>query len=102
MSPALPYQVSWSAGSMESIKRQSRALPSSEIRNQPGRLLRAINERLRRDPLDFGEIYRKRGSVSEFVGVLDWASVDYSVDIARSLVFVRTCNFLSRPGVEGH
>jgi hypothetical protein len=97
MSPALPYQVSWSTGSVASIKRQSDKLASPEERKQLGRRIRAIHERLREHPLNFGEVYRKHGAVAAFLAVKDLVSVDYSVDTVRRLVHVKKCTFLSRP-----
>jgi hypothetical protein len=93
MSPALPYQVSWSTGSVESIKRQNTKLASPEERKQLGRKIRAIHDRLREDPLNFGEVYRTRGAIAAFLAVKNFVSVDYSVDTVRKLVHVKNALF---------
>src|SRR5260370_32051 len=67
----------------------------SKGRGELGRLGRTIDERLRREPLTFGEVYRSRGPVEERLAVHQFLALDIAVDKARRFVLVRKCRALS-------
>jgi hypothetical protein len=59
------------------------------------RQLRSVLTILQHDPQAFGEIYRKRSPIEEFLGAQGFLGVDYAVDVERQLVLVRKCVPLS-------
>jgi hypothetical protein len=61
------------------------------------RVVRAIDDRLRREPLALGEVYRSRGAVEEHLAVHEFVAVDFAVDKGRKFVLVRDCRALSGP-----
>jgi hypothetical protein len=94
----LPYRVSWSQNAIEALKELGRRMKESGQAQELGRVVRAIDERLRRDPLSLGEAYHTRGSVESHLAVHEFLALDLAVDAARKFVLVRACRALSGPG----
>lgn len=61
--------------------------------------LRIIDQRLRTDPLDFGEVYRSRGNVHEHTAFCDFIQITFAVCTERKLVLVRDCRIMSGRGL---
>lgn len=76
MSEDALYSVSWSKAAIDSLKSMSRKLGrrSAEL----ARLVRSLDGRLRRDPLNLGEIYRRRGEVFEHLAVSAFLAIDFA------------------------
>jgi hypothetical protein len=99
MSGDLPYRVSWLPEPVAAVKALvKRAAVSNGGRSKLAQVLRALEERLRHEPLTFGEVYRSRGPVEEHLAVHDFLAVDIAVDKARRFVLVRKCRALSGHG----
>jgi hypothetical protein len=98
MAEDLPYRVSWSRKAVEALKELRRTAGESARGAELTRVVQAIDERLRRQPLTFGEVYRSRGAVEEFLAVQQFLAVDFAVDRARQFVLVRACRALSGHG----
>jgi len=71
-----------------------RAAQSAEGRDLT-QVVRAIMARLTSDPTGFGDIYRSRGVIHEYLAALDGVAINFAVDTQRGYVVVRTFNVLS-------
>ncbi len=94
-----PYQVLWAPKVIEVLKGLSRKARKIGINKELAQTIRTINERLRRGPLDFGEIYWSRGSVVAHHAVCGYVSVDFKVDKQRRFVQIQECHVLSGHGL---
>jgi hypothetical protein len=94
----LPYRASWSRTTVEALNELARRAGDSGRREALARVVRALDDRLRRAPLTFGEAYRIRGAVEERLAVLEFLAVDFAVDTVRKFVLVRKVHALSGPG----
>lgn len=94
-----PYQVSWSRKAIEALKELGKKVREFGRGKELVQTVRAMDERLRRDPLGFGEVCRMRGVVAEHLAVSGFVSVDFAVDQQRKLVLVRDCHLLSGYGL---
>lgn len=94
----LPYQVAWSRKAIAALKEMGRRVHGSGGRRELARVVRAIDDRLRREPLALGEVYRSRGTVAEHLAVHEFVAVDFAVDKERKFVLVRDCRALSGHG----
>ena len=61
------------------------------------RVLRVLDGRLRREPLELGEVYRLRGAVAEHLAVREFVTIDFAVDQVRRFVLVRSCWLSTAP-----
>src|SRR5437879_3511420 len=96
MSQETPYQVIWSFAAQQEPKSYMQESSDLSLKNELANVLKAIYERLCREPLSFGEVYRSKGSIHTFLGFHDSVGVDFAVDTARQLVFVRECRLRGR------
>jgi hypothetical protein len=62
--------------------------------------LRDVDSQLANDPHSFGEIYRSKGAIAEYLGIYDILSFDVAVDERHRLVVVRKCQALTGHGLE--
>jgi hypothetical protein len=99
MADDLPYRVSWSRKAVDALKELGRKAAESGGGNELARVVRAIDERLRRDPIALGEAYRSRGAVAEHLAVHEFVAIDFAVDGERKFVLVRDCRVLSGHGL---
>jgi hypothetical protein len=95
----LPYRVSWSRRAVEALKAMGQRAAQTGRAAELAQVVKAIDDRLRRDPLAFGEVYRSRGAVEEHLAVHEFLAVDFAVDTARKFVVVRSCDALSGHGL---
>ena len=91
------YHVDWLRSSIDSLRKMAVGLGprSSEL----AQIVRDLDDRLRREPLELGEIYRRRGNVSEHLAIRGFLAIDFAVDEQRRLVVVRYCRALSGHGI---
>jgi hypothetical protein len=94
-----PYRVSWSRKAVEALKEMGQRASAAGRATALAQLVRTIDERLRREPLTFGEVYRARGAVEEHLAAREYLAVDFAVDTARKFVLVRNCKALSGHGL---
>ena len=94
----MPYVVLWSPKALNSVKTYLRTPHNGDGATNRSKVIRAIDARLRLDPVEFGEIYRLRGAVEEHHAVMDGVSIDFAVDKKKRFVHVRACSILSGPG----
>jgi hypothetical protein len=94
---AVPYDVRMSAQSKEALKRFHRRAIELDIGHALLDALRGIVERLRTDPLTFGEPMYRLPSIRMGVrhGAIFPLYVDYAVHEEKPLVFIRGFRFLS-------
>ena len=85
----LAYRGSWSRKAIEVLEN---ATESGS--NALAGLVRAMDDRLRRNPVDVGEVYRARGAVEEHLAVYQFLAIDFAVDTNRKFALVRSCNVL--------
>ncbi len=85
------FRVSWSQEAIGTLKQRG---GDKELT----RLVRTLDERLRRDPLHVGEVYRTRGTIEEHLAVQESLSIDFTVDTQRKFVLVRSCHILPGSG----
>lgn len=64
-------------------------------RAELARVVRAIDDKLRHTPLEFGDVYRTRGNVEEHLAAYEFIAIDFAVDQKRKLVLVRGCHGLA-------
>lgn len=94
----LTYRVSWSRKVVEALKDLKRKAHEFGGGKELARVVRAIDDRLRREPLALGEVYRSRGAVEEHLAVHEFLAVDFAIDKERKFVLVRDCRPLSGQG----
>jgi hypothetical protein len=94
-----PYRVSWSRRAVEALKEMAQRAAQSGRATELAQVVKAIDDRLRREPLTFGEVYRSRGAVEEYLAVRELLAVDFAVDKVRKFVLVRSCSALSGHGL---
>ena len=87
-----PYRVSWSRKAVEAVKEMRRRAAGSGRQADLVRVVKATNDRLRRDPLTLGEVYRSRGAIEERLAVHEFLAADFAVDRVRRFVLVRACS----------
>jgi hypothetical protein len=91
MAPDSPFRVSWAPRAVAALKQTTRQAHSSEGRQMLARVVRALDDRLRREPIGLGEVYRSRGPIHEHLAVSEFLAIDFAVDTLRRLVVVRKC-----------
>jgi hypothetical protein len=82
------FRVSWSQRAIDTLKQRG---GDKEL----ARLVRTLDERLRRDPVHVGEVYRSRGAIEEHLAVQESLAIDFAVDTQRRFVLVRGCHILT-------
>jgi hypothetical protein len=87
------FQVQWSRKAIDALRHMKRMIPTSNNGETLGQAVRALDARLRHEPLTVGEIYRARGVVEEYLAVVGFLVIDFAVDKARNLVLVRNVAF---------
>jgi hypothetical protein len=95
MADPAPFRVGWSAGAVQTLEEARTRGEEFGGPQELARVIRRADERLRQDPLAFGEVYRSRGAIDEHLAVLEFLAVDFAIDRERQFVFVRTCTILS-------
>lgn len=98
MSGELPYRVFWSRPAIDALKEWGKTTRGADGDRELAQIVRTLDERLRREPLEVGEIYRARGVVQEHLAVYHFIAIDFAVDRQRRFVLVRVCRALSRHG----
>jgi hypothetical protein len=93
------YRVSWSHRTVLGLKEMGQRASTAGLATELAQLIKSIDERLRQDPLSFGEVYRVRGTVEERLAVLEFLAVDFAIDTSRKFVLVRNCSALSGRGI---
>jgi hypothetical protein len=93
------YRVSWARKAREILKDLGKRMRASGGAQELARVVRAVDERLRADPITLGEVYRSRGVVEEHLAVQEFLAVDFAVDTERKFVLVRDCHILSGHGL---
>ena len=92
MADDVPYRIAWLPGAAEAAKQ---AVESGVKPNLADSIAR-VHARLISNPTEFGEIYRRRGVVEEYLAVQDGVAIDFVVDTLRKFVAVRKFSLLSR------
>jgi hypothetical protein len=92
----ISFQVSWSPKADDAVAKLGALCGTIAELTQFMSALSALQKRLRSDPLNFGEVYRKRGNVEEHLAVQEAISVDIAIDSKLKVVYVRNCQRLSR------
>jgi hypothetical protein len=93
-----PYRVAWSRRPVNVLKELRERAHEFGGGGELARVIKALDERLRRQPVSLGEVYRTRGTVAEHLAVYEFLAIDFAVDTERKFVLVRDCRVLSRPG----
>ena len=93
-----PYRVSWARKAIIQLKEFARVARESGGATKLARVVRALDERLRNDPVALGEVYRSRGAVEEHLAVNEFLAINFAVDTGRKFVLVRDCRALSGHG----
>jgi hypothetical protein len=94
----VPYRVSWSRTAVAALTDLAKGASNPGRRTELARVVRLIDDRLRQAPVEFGEVYRIRGTVEEHLAALEFLAVDFAVDTARKFVLVRKARALSGYG----
>jgi hypothetical protein len=95
----LPFRVTWSLQVRQTLKRLA-GQADETTRSALVQIVRSLDDRLRRNPLAVGEIYRSRGGILEHLAVSDFLAIEFAVDQGRKFVLVRGCQALSGHGLE--
>jgi len=98
--PDLPYTVSWSQIAVKAAKAHLASSSQTPAGTSISEAIKAIDARLRQDPIHFGEMTRSRGNVEEHLAVLGPVAMNFAVDTNKKFVYVRDCHFLSGPGSD--
>jgi hypothetical protein len=91
--------VAWSPQVRQTLKRLA-AQADEPTRSALAQIVRSLDDRLSRNPLTLGEIYRSRGGILEHLAVSDFLAIEFAVDRGRKFVLVRGCHALSGHGLE--
>jgi hypothetical protein len=67
------YTVLWSKRAIDAIDELRSEPGESGIGKEFARVLRALDEKLRSEPLDVGEVYRSRGVIEEYLAVYEFS-----------------------------
>src|SRR5688572_25975401 len=94
------FRVLWSPQARDTLRSLRRKARGSSVGKTLAQVIRAVDDRLRRDPLSVGEVYRTRGNVAEHLAIHQFLAVDFAVDRQRKVVLVRACSVLSGHGLE--
>jgi hypothetical protein len=94
-----PYRVLWAPAALDAIREFGRNAPDLAMRRELARIAADLNERLSRDPISVGEVYRSGGVVEEHHAVLAFLAIDFAIDKQRKFVLVRSCTALSGLGL---
>lgn len=86
-----PYRVSWLPQAAHALRRAAQSAEGRDL----AQVVRDVMARLTSDPTAFGDIYRSRGAIEEYLAALDGVAIDFAVDTQRGFVVVRTFNVLS-------
>jgi hypothetical protein len=91
----LPYRVSWSRKVMDALKELGSQAQRSSGPKELASMVREIDERLRREPVAFGEVYLSKGAIEAHLAIHKFMAIDFAVDKERKFVLVRRCRLLS-------
>ncbi len=89
------YQVVWSQQAIQTLRDYADGPAPAEIREELARAVRLVDQRLRTEPLDVGEVYLTRGTVHEHLAVKGLRAIDFAVAAARMFVNVHRCQVRS-------
>jgi hypothetical protein len=92
-----PWRVAWSARAVAVLQGLRHRATDFGGSSELARVVKALDDRLRREPLSVGEVYRSRGAVAEHLAVSEFLAIDFAVDTERQFVLVRDCRVLSQP-----
>jgi hypothetical protein len=92
-----PWRVAWLPRAIAVLQELRQRAADFGGSSELARVVKALDERLRREPLSLGEVYRTRGPVAEHLAVSGFLAVDFAVDTQRQFVLVRNCRVLSKP-----
>jgi hypothetical protein len=92
-----PYRVAWAPRAVTALQELRPRAADFGGSNELARVVKALDDRLRRDPLSLGEVYRSRGAVAEHLAVFEFLAIDFAIDTQRNFVLVRDCRVLSKP-----
>ena len=95
MTGASSYRVIWTVNALAALKSIRDTFRESGKLINLGPILRAMDERLRTDPVGFGEIYRSANAIEEHLAVVRPLAIDFAVDKARKVVLVRKSHALA-------
>src|SRR5437868_4932615 len=84
------YRVVWSRRAMNALRelgRKRRKFGTGKL----AQVVRDLDQKLRREPLEVGEVYRSRGAVAAHLAIYEFLAIDFAIDKQRKLVLVRDC-----------
>lgn len=93
------FLVLWARKSIDALKEMAARAHEAGGGRELARVVRTLDQRLRREPLAVGEVYRTRGAVAEHLAIHEFLAIDFAVDTERKLVLVRDCRPLSGSGL---
>jgi len=93
------FRVLWAPVALDAIREIGRRVPDPATRRELARAAGELNDRLSRDPISVGEVYRRRGVVEEHHAVHAFLAIDFAIDKQRQFVLVRSCTALSGLGL---
>jgi len=88
-------RVSWSSSAIAHLKEPAPKAQAAGKGEDLLRILRSLQERLVRDPVSLGEVYRSRGEIEVHLAVRGFLAIDFAIDKERKFVLVRACTALS-------
>jgi hypothetical protein len=93
------YYVSWSPEAKSAVRELAKRAMELGLLDNLKRTLQELHERLEREPLEVGELYRMRGPVVDHAATHNLVSVNFAVDTQRRVVAVRRCQAASGRGL---
>ena len=98
MADAPEFTVLWSPAAQDALRSIRRSTHPRVVAGELGEIVRALDERLRREPSAVGEIYRSRGPIEDYAAVHDsFLAINFAIDTLRKLVLVRRCRISGPP-----
>jgi hypothetical protein len=85
------FHVFWISAARESLKMLGQRAREVGLLDALKQVLRELNERLEREPLEVGELYRTRRPVVEQTAGHKLVGIDFAVDTEKKVVAVRRC-----------
>jgi nicotinamidase-related amidase len=78
------YKVSWLPAARDSLRELGQKARAVGLLDTLKQALTELNDRLEREPIEVGEIYRRRGPVEEHVAAHKLVGIDFGVDREKS------------------
>jgi len=96
--PEGSYHVLWLSDARNTLRELAQKARERGVLESFKLAITELNERLEREPIEVGELYRTRGNIEDHSAAYKVVSIDFGVDKERKVVCVRWCVEFPRGG----